>query len=188
MQTALVVTVGQKSISFFSDILKEASFYQITNVNTCSEARRIIMQYDYDLVIINAPLKDETGERLSKDISALGKSQVILVVSSTHFEQVSSVVEDYGVFTVSKPINRVTLWAILKLVKATQSRVRIIAKENKKLKNKIEDIKLIDRAKCTLISCMGIDEERAHRYIEKEAMDSRKSRQEIAKEIIKKYS
>ena len=59
--------------------------------------------------------------------------------------------------------------------------------ENKKLKNKIRDIKLIDRAKLTLIQYLNMSEEESHRYIEKQAMDRRITKVEVAKNILKIY-
>ena len=55
---------------------------------------------------------------------------------------------------------------------------------NKRLEDKIEELKLVDRAKCLLIMHEGMDEQEAHKYIEKKAMDLRISRREVAQKII----
>lgn len=60
-------------------------------------------------------------------------------------------------------------------------------KESAKLEKKLEDMKLVSRAKLLLITNLGISEESAHKYIEKEAMDSRLTRVEVAQTIIKQY-
>ena len=59
--------------------------------------------------------------------------------------------------------------------------------ENSKLKQKIEDIRIIDRAKCILISYLGMSEQEAHRYIEKKAMDMRITKRAVAEGILKIY-
>ena len=59
--------------------------------------------------------------------------------------------------------------------------------ENTKLHQKIQEIRLVDRAKCTLIQDLHMTEQDAHRYIEKQAMDLRMTRREIAEEILKTY-
>lgn len=59
--------------------------------------------------------------------------------------------------------------------------------ENTKLHQKIQEIRLVDRAKCTLIQYLHMTEQDAHRYIEKQAMDLRMTRREIAEEILKTY-
>ena len=59
--------------------------------------------------------------------------------------------------------------------------------KNVQLQNKIDDIKLIDRAKCLLIQFLDVTEPEAHRFIEKQAMDKRITKKEIAEAILKKY-
>lgn len=59
--------------------------------------------------------------------------------------------------------------------------------ENERLKVKISEIRLIDRAKCILIEYLNMSEPQAHRYIEKQAMDLRVTKKEIAENILKTY-
>ena len=59
--------------------------------------------------------------------------------------------------------------------------------ENSMLKQKIEDIRIIDRAKCILISHFGMSEQKAHRFIEKHAMDIRATKRAVAEGILKMY-
>ena len=54
-------------------------------------------------------------------------------------------------------------------------------------KEKMEEIKLINRAKWALINSLGMTEADAHRYIEKQAMDRCVARREIAENIIQTY-
>ena len=69
-------------------------------------------------------------------------------------------------------------------------RERLRRKEKKaiSIEEKMEEIRLINRAKWLLISELKMDEPEAHRYIEKQAMDRCVSRREVAVEIIKTYS
>ena len=59
--------------------------------------------------------------------------------------------------------------------------------ENVKLQKKVDEIRLIARAKCMLIEHQNMTEPQAHRLIEKQAMDNRVTRKEIAKAILKQY-
>lgn len=149
-------------------------------------ARQLLVDGEYDLVMINAPLIDETGEQLAKDI-ANSSSQAILFVKADYFEEISTATIDYGVITIAKPINRSIFWTTLKYVTAVYNKFNRIEQENRKLKQKIEDIKLVDKAKCILIEFEKLSEEDAHKFIEKQAMDSRSTRREVAKTIISKY-
>jgi len=187
MESALIVSNKEKSTAYFTEILGAASIEHIVALKSCGEARRLLLERDFDLVIINAPLRDESGERLSRHIAIKGMAQVILVVASEYFDAVSAACENDGVLTISKPISRAVFWSVLKLARAAQSRLARVQAENSKLKQKIEDIRIIDRAKCILISYMNMSEQEAHRYIEKQAMDMRLSKRSIAEGILKTY-
>ena len=187
MESALIVARTGNSISYFSEILNADSYKQIVALPSCGEARRLLLERYFDLVIINTPLQDESGENLSRYIASQGDSQVILVVKSEYFDEISAITENDGVLVVAKPINRNIFWTTLKLAKAAQIRFKKMQTENEKLKQKIEDIRIIDRAKCILISHLNISEQEAHRFMEKQAMDMRTTRRAIAEEVLKTY-
>lgn len=187
MDSALIVSCSEKSIAFFKEMLSSASIGHIVTSKSCGEAKRLLLEIDFDLVVINAPLGDESGEGLARNIASKGVSQVILVVKSEYYEEVSAHTEEDGVLTIAKPINSALFWSALKLAKAAASRLKVMRAENSKLKQKIEDIRVIDRAKCILISYLSMSEHEAHRYIEKNAMDMRVTKRVVAEGILKMY-
>ena len=56
------------------------------------------------------------------------------------------------------------------------------------IEEKMEEIRIVNRAKWLLISELKMDEQGAHRYIEKQAMDRCISKRIVAEEIIKTYA
>jgi len=188
MENALIVSCTEKSASFFSDVLNSASIRQISVLYSAGEARRSLLEQDFDLVVVDAPLADESGEIFSRHIASKGLSQVILAVRSELFQAVSAVCEGDGVLTISKPVNKEVFWTALSLAKSTQSRLRRIQADDSKIKQKIEDIRIINRAKWVLISYLNLSEQEAHRFIEKQAMDLRSTKRSIAEEILKTYA
>ena len=187
MENALIVSRTETSVAYFAEILNADSCEQIVVLQSCGEARRLLAERDFDLVIINTPLQDESGENLSRHIASKGASQVILIVNNEYFDEVSAATEDEGILVVARPINSSIFWATLKLAKSAQSRLKKMQAENSKLKQKIEDIRIIDRAKCILISHLSISEQEAHRFLEKQAMDMRSTRRAIAEGVLKTY-
>ena len=61
------------------------------------------------------------------------------------------------------------------------------AEEKETLKEKVEETKLVSRAKLLLVQKLAFSEEEAHKYIEKRAMDLCVKRSVVAEEIIKTY-
>ena len=147
-----------------------------------------MIERDFDLSIINAPLPDEFGDGFAINMISNNVSQVILIVRSELFDEVSAKVEDFGVFTIARLVSRGVFWSALKLANASYIKMMKLKQENEKLLQKIEDIRLINRAKCLLIECLGMSEGQAHKYIEKQAMNMRMTKTEIANSIMKTYS
>ena len=187
MESALIVSGSEKGAAVFSEFLHSSFTGQITVLQSCGEARRALVDQDFDLVIINAPLRDESGESLALHIASKGASQVILVVKSEFHEAVSAICEREGILTIAKPIHKEVFWSALSLARAARNRMAKMQNENVRLKQKIEDIRIVDRAKCILISYMNMSENEAHRYIEKQAMDMRSTKRAVAEGVLRTY-
>jgi len=187
MENALIVSDSDKDTAFFSVVLNAASINQITCLKSVDDARRHILTQDFDFIIVDMPLKDESGEGFSRYAASGGVSQVLLLVESKFFDSVSAACEADGVMIISKPVDKSLFWSALLLVKSVQNRMKRIQAENAQLKQKIDDIRIIDRAKYLLITSMKMSESEAHRYIEKQAMDMRSTRRIIAEGILKRY-
>ena len=185
MESALIVSSPDKGITSYTALLKAAFIGHIAVLPSCSAARKTLLERDFDLVIVNVPLRDEPGIEFAQRIASRGLSQVILVVQGEHFDAVSAVCEEYGILTVSKPADKAFFWSAVKLAGATQNRLKRMQDENNRLKQKIEEIRIIDRAKCLLISYHNMNEQDAHRYIEKQAMDMRTTRRAVAEGILR---
>ena len=63
-----------------------------------------------------------------------------------------------------------------------------VEKKTLSLEDKMQEIRIINRAKWILISELKMTEADSHRYIEKQAMDRCVSKREIAEGIIRTYS
>jgi len=184
MENALIVSRTQKSLGNLSQMLEMAGIHQATTSSSCAQARQLMLERDFDIVIINAPLGDETGEHFSRQTAAGGTCQVILIVAAEHFDAICAVCESDGVLTVSKPINKDVFWSALRFASSAWARLSRMRDENSALRRKIDEIRLVDRAKCTLISRWQLSEQEAHKHIEKRAMDTRATKVEIAREIL----
>ena len=186
MENALIVTSSEKSRIYFAEILQAAGISH-TAVSTCGQARRTMLEREFELVIVNSPLKDESGEELARQIALQDCGQVILVVRAEHYGTVISECENDGVLVVEKPVNKGVLWSALKLARAASNRMLRLRTENQQLKQRVEDIRLADKAKRLLMLYLHMSEQEAHRYIEKQAMDLRLPKRTVAEGVIKSY-
>ena len=187
MESILIVSSSKKAIDFFTEVLSQNSYEEVITVKNGGEARRLLVEREFDLCIINAPLIDEFGDGFAKNVVSNGIGQVILIVNMDIYDEVSDKVEEYGIITIGKPMNKNIFWSALKLANATYNKISKLKRENSKLLQKIEDIRMIDRAKFILIQYLNMTESEAHRYIEKQAMDMRTTKRIIAEGILRTY-
>ena len=183
----MIVSCTEKTNDFFREILNAARINQIVTLDNVTEARRLLLKQDFDLVIVNSPLSDESGESFSRQIASGDSSQVILIVKDELFDAVSAACEGDGVFTIAKPVNKTVFRSALLLARSAHARLKRLREENSKLKQKLEDIAIINRAKYILITYLNMSEQEAHRFIEKQAMDMRAAKRVIAEGILKTY-
>jgi response regulator NasT len=187
MENALIASNSEKETALLSSLLNSAGISEIKCVQSCESASKIISKQNFDLIIIDTPLSDESGENFSRYIAGKGATQVILIVKNEFIDSLPDDYEKEGILIISKPIDNIIFETALNFTKTVQSRIKRIQDENAQLKQKIEDIRIIDRAKCLLISYMKMSEQESHRYIEKQAMDMRSSRKIVAEGILKRY-
>lgn len=187
LQSVLVVSGTVKGIQFLSDLLPSSAYAPVTSVSNAGEARRMLSAVPYDLVIINAPLADEPGYELAMYLADETPSCVLLIVKSELFDEICYRTEPHGVLTVAKPNARQTFHQAISLLTAMREKLRKMEKKTANLQAKMDEIRIVNRAKWVLIEYLHMNEAQAHRYIEKQAMDMRLTRREVAESLIKTY-
>lgn len=180
----LLVSSTEKSIRDFREVLSSGRAMEILSASGVSAAIEILKKGDIDIVLINSPLKDGDGLNLGFDIADGGQAQVIMILPPSAYNDRFG---EHGIFVIERPISANMFWTVIRLATATQSKVKSLARDNEKLKTNLEIVKIVDRAKCCLIQYLDMSEESAHRYIEKQAMNKRITRREVAEEILKTY-
>ncbi len=180
----LVVSGKQQSSGLLTAMLGSFSLGQVDSALSAGEAKRKLLQCVYDVILVDTPLPDEFGTDFAIDSTQNSHTAVILMVKSDMYDRMCEKVEDFGVLTVSKPITKDELYKAVKLACAASSRLLNEEKRLAKLQDKLAETKLVSKAKFVLVEKKGMSEPEAHRYIEKEAMDSRRSKALVAQEII----
>lgn len=185
--SVLIVSASDNFTNSIMPLLPMTDYWPVTTVRSVGEARRRIVESEFDIVLINAPLPDDFGMRLAIDICSNSGAGVLLLVKNDHFNDIYSKVVSYGVITLSKPTNMQMVAQNLRILCATRERLRQMEAKQATVEEKIEEIRLVNRAKWLLIECLSMTEPEAHRYIEKQSMDLRISKREVAENIIKTY-
>lgn len=190
MGGTLIVSGSEKGRDFLTQLLLDtdaAAYQPIQCVASGEEARRLLSATEAELLLINAPVISEMGHDLATHAAQTTTAAVVLIVKAEQADDMEAQVENDGVLVLGKPFSRPYFFQTVRLALAARRRMLGLKNENVQLQQKIEEIRLVDRAKCALIQYLGLTEPQAHRYIEKQAMDSRQTRGEVARQVIKTY-
>ncbi len=185
-ERVLIVSSGDKGEEFFRGALSAEFSTEI--VKSGAEARRILANSERDVIVINCPLKDEYGTDLAEEAVKDSFAGVVLLVKSEAWDAVSFGMEKIGVHCIAKPLSSLAFLGGVRLAAATSQRLKGFAKKTENLMGKMEEIKLVGRAKLLLMQKLSLTEEEAHKYIEKQAMDRCVKRAVVARDVIKTYS
>lgn len=184
--SVLVVSPAGRGADFLASVFDAPTFDPVVNASSAGEARRLLSSEQYDLIVVNSPLPDETGIDFCID-AAQGPSGVMLFVKNDIYEIVSSQCTREGIFVIPKPNTQRNVAQSVTLLCAICERLRKYEKKTRTLREKMDSIRIVNRAKWLLIERLGMTEQDAHGYIEKEAMNRRRTSREIAEEIIHMY-
>ena len=183
----VLIAAGKTAGEQFKALLPPGDFSPCLTVPTAGEARRLLVDRRFDIVIVNPPLPDDFGVQFAMETAEKQGCGVLLLVKAELLEAVEQQVEDSGVLTLPRPASRQMFYQSVKLLAATQQRIRALEAKATTLESKMEEIRLVNRAKLLLMERMKMSEPEAHRYIEKKAMDTCVKRRKIAENIIKTY-
>lgn len=147
------------------------------------EARKALCDEVFSLVVIDSPLPDGSSRELA--VQAVNSElDVILLVPAAHAGKIAAGMERYGVFVLPKPLQESQVIVLLSLIRARQAKINALYEQNMRLSRRLDDSRVICKAKCLLALVRGMDEEASHRYIEKYAMDQRISAKDASLSII----
>lgn len=188
MKKILLCAGSEKNIEALSSLIKSFISAEIAAVLSASEAR-LYMEKDRetDLVVINTPLKDEQGVEMAVHTCDKGCIPVILITGEETFKRSGDLIKQHGVAVICRPADKKTFCTAVDAMLTAGIVMRKLGKETETLRESLEEIKLVNRAKAMLISNLKMTEAQAHRYIEKQAMDLRTSRKVIAQNVLKTY-
>ena len=184
MGLALIASAGNNANEYLARHAAELGYTRPVIVASGGEARRRLSDKDFEIVIINAPLPDEFGHELALHAVEKSHAGVLFLVKSGNAEQIGAKLQERGVLVLGKPFSGPQFRQVMQIAASCYHRLDVLRAENARLADKIAQLRLVDRAKCFLIEHKGYTEADAHRLIEKRAMDTRRSRGDVAREIL----
>lgn len=186
--SVLVVSASEQFNQVLPEFFSVPVFSPVQIVSSISTAKRAISERDFDMVLINSPLPDDNGHRFAIDIVTKYQTVVLFLARPEQYAQSFDQLAEHGIFLIRKPTSKTSFELASGWLISARERIRKTEKKTISIEEKMNEIRLVNRAKWLLISELKMTEPDAHRYIEKQAMDHCVPKRQIAEEIIKTYS
>lgn len=180
----LVISSCKKKL----DIIENLENCIIDRVEDVSNVNNLFKNNSYDAIVIDYPLKTEDGVASAIEFTNSTNVGIMILTNSTMAKKIYPIAEHFGFFCVEKTAKLDFFRQAINLVFTMSKRLKHYAKKNEHLEEKVEEIKLISRAKLLLVTKLAFTEEEAHRYIEKQAMNRCVKKVVIAYDIINNYN
>lgn len=179
-----------------SDIINQAikeifssPLYSVVNtVSSISAADRALEERDFDFVVINAPVGDDTGFKFALETADSSSSVILYMAKTELYTFTYNALVSRGIFMMQKPLSKTAFQTASSWMISARERMRKTEKKELSFEEKMQEIRIVNHAKWILISELKMTENEAHKYIEKQAMDRCVSKTEVAEEIIRTYS
>ena len=186
--SVLVVSAAEKFNTSLNELLPNIKYYPVHEETSTSGAKRALAERAYDFIIINSPLPDSDGIRFAIDTSNGKNAVVLVIVRNELYNEVFDKISPYGAYILPKPTSKQIITQALDWMISTRERLRSLESKSLSLEDKMQEIRIVNRAKWILISELKMTENDAHKYIEKQAMDRCISKKAMAEEIIRIYT
>ena len=184
---ALLVSSSEAQTQRISALLTRA---HIVPFDHAGSARQALEQFDaggIDGVLIAEPIAGSSGQELALQLKKRHCMAVLLLAEPEHADAAAALLEQSGVLVLPIDAPESLIVQTIRLLTAVRIQLEQMQHKTEKLEAKVADIRIINRAKLLLVQHLQMTETEAHKYIEKQAMDTSMRRRTIAENIIRTY-
>jgi AmiR/NasT family two-component response regulator len=166
------------------EMLEEEGFSVVGEASDGEAAVRLAREETPDLVIMDVKMPGMDGLTAAERIVAEELSAVLILTAFSQRDLVHRAAEAGAIGYLVKPFQKSDLVPAIEVALARNAELSALRRESADLSERLEARKVIDRAKGALMDAQGLTEGEAFRFIQKRAMDERRSMRAVAEDII----
>lgn len=185
--SVLLVSSSEQFNKNTINLLSDNIYVDLTVSTNIEQARRLIAERKFDIVIVDSPVNNDKGFYFVLSFCMNDEFQILVLAKQSDYDEAYFRLHDYGVFVLSKPIEEDLFIQTLRIMSITRDKITSVKQNNLSFKDKLDEIKLISEAKVLIVKNMHIDENEAHKLIEQNAMNLRITKKMSAEMFIKKF-
>jgi len=151
-------------------------------------ALKVIFQTEPELVIMDAKLPGAERLEVARIIEEHRVAPVILLTTSYELELLEEVKASWYFACLIKPVSDIQLLLTIEIALTNFKKLVKMEAENKRLKQALEERKLVERAKGLVMEAKGFSEKEAYKYLQKISMDKCVPMVRVAQQVISHFS
>ncbi len=166
------------------EMLTEEGYEVVGQAGDGEAAVELTTELRPDLVVMDVKMPKLDGISAAEKIASERIAPVVMLTAFSQRELVDRARQAGAMAYVVKPFGKADLIPAIEIARARFAEITAVEAEVEDLTERLESRKAVDRAKGMLQTGLGLTEPEAFRWIQKTAMDLRKSMREVAEGVI----
>jgi response regulator NasT len=166
------------------ETLEEEGYEVVGETGRGDEAVELVHQLQPDLAILDIKMPGIDGLAAAREISADHKAAVLILTAFSQRDLIERARDAGALAYLVKPFQKSELIPAVEVALGRFHEMRALHAENLSLQDQLETQKLVSRAKGKLMDGHGMTEADAFRFIQKTAMNTRRTLKAVAKDVI----
>ncbi|MBN9104309.1 MAG: response regulator [Propionibacteriaceae bacterium] len=166
------------------ELLTEEGYDVIAEAGDGAEALRLARELSPDLVVMDVKMPKMDGITAAAQIAEERIAPVVMLTAFSQRELVERARDAGAMAYVVKPFDSSDVVPAIEIAIGRFAEIRAVEAEVADLEERFASRKAVDQAKGLLQEGLGLSEPEAFRWIQKTAMDLRKSMREVAEGVI----
>ena len=166
------------------ELLEEHGYEIVGQASDGEEAVRLANELEPDLIVMDVKMPKMDGITAADKIAEDRICAVVMLTAFSQRDLIKRAKEAGALAYVVKPFDASDVIPAIEIAMARFAEIRGVEDEVMDLEERLESRKIVDQAKGILQTSLDLTEPEAFRWIQKTAMDLRKSMREVAQGVI----
>ena len=166
------------------ELLTEEGYHVVGETGDGEQAVELARSLRPDLVVMDVKMPKLDGITAASTIAEERIAPVVILTAFSQRDLIDRARVAGAMAYVVKPFDASDVVPAIELAMARYAEIRAVEEEVEDLQDRLESRKIVDQAKGILQESLGLSEPEAFRWIQKTAMDLRKSMREVAEGVI----
>ena len=166
------------------ELLEEHGYEIVGQASDGEEAVRLANELEPDLIVMDVKMPKMDGITAADKIAEDRICAVVMLTAFSQRDLIKRAKEAGAMAYVVKPFDASDVIPAIEIAMARFAEIRGVEDEVMDLEERLESRKIVDQAKGILHTSLDLTEPEAFRWIQKTAMDLRKSMREVAQGVI----